>query len=84
MGSTGPFSFRSGAVAHDVMELGQECDRDWDEGIYHLYNGHFEPWLQGQNRHDLAELLSVVACVVAWIVPVVVILALVVWYVRRK
>jgi hypothetical protein len=32
----------------------------------------------------LGKLLSVVACIVAWIVPVVVILALVVWYVRRK
>jgi serine/threonine protein kinase len=51
----GPFTFRGGAAVHDVLELAQQCDKNWDDGVYHLYHGHLEPWLQGLNRHDLAS-----------------------------
>jgi len=50
----GPFAMRGGTIVHDLLELTQACDRNWDDGIYHLFNGHLEPWLEAQNRHDLA------------------------------
>jgi serine/threonine protein kinase len=49
-----PFAFRSGAVAYDASELALLCDQHWDDGIYHLYAGHLEAWLDSINRHDLA------------------------------
>jgi serine/threonine protein kinase len=52
--AAGPLAMRSGIVVHDVQELAQECDRNWEDGIYHLFNGHLEPWLEAQNRRDLA------------------------------
>ena len=49
-----PFTFRSGPSVHDASELALVCDQHWDDGIYHLYAGHLEPWLDSINRHDLA------------------------------
>lgn len=49
-----PFVFRAGAIAANLHELAQACDRHWDEAAEHLYNGEFEPWLTQMNRADLA------------------------------
>ncbi len=49
-----PFTFRAGPSVSDAAELAVLCDQYWDDGIYHLYHGHLEPWLDGINRHDLA------------------------------
>ena len=54
-GSSKPFTLRSGGHARDPHELALACDQDWEAGIYHLYQGHFEPWMQTQNRYDLAD-----------------------------
>jgi hypothetical protein len=54
VGPAGPFTFRNGAVVNDVLNLSRQCDKSWDDGVFHLYSGHLEPWLQGLNRHDLA------------------------------
>lgn len=51
---TAPFTLRSGKVAHDPTQLGLMCDAHWEDGVYHLYEGHFEPWLERHNRSDLA------------------------------
>ncbi len=50
-----PFTFRSGASVRDVDELAQNCERFWDDAVYHLYQGHFDPWLVAQSRADLAQ-----------------------------
>jgi len=52
--SAKPFTFRSGPIALDADELALLCDQHWEDGIYHLYAGHFEAWLDSVNRHDLA------------------------------
>jgi len=49
------FHFRSGETAKTVEELAQKAETHWDDGAYHLMQGHYEPWLRGQNRHDLAN-----------------------------
>lgn len=49
-----PFTFRSGPSVQDASELAITCDQYWEDGIYHLYQGHLEPWLDSINRHDLA------------------------------
>jgi serine/threonine protein kinase len=49
-----PFTFRAGPTALDADELALLCDQHWEDGIYHLYAGHFEAWLDSVNRHDLA------------------------------
>jgi|GEM_PF-899770 len=49
-----PFTFRAGPSALDADELALLCDQHWEDGIYHLYAGHFEAWLDSVNRHDLA------------------------------
>jgi len=49
-----PFTFRAGPAAFDADELALLCDQHWEDGIYHLYAGHFEAWLDSVNRHDLA------------------------------
>ena len=51
-----PFALRSGAVARTPQELGGICDQNWADGVFHLYQGHFEPWFQGINRYDLSSL----------------------------
>jgi len=53
-GAPKSFTFRSGAVVYDASELALVCDQNWDDGIYHLYAGHLEAWLDNINRHDLA------------------------------
>ena len=52
--TTQPFAIRSGPLADDATALALVCDDHWDDGLYHLYEGHFEPWLENQNRKDLA------------------------------
>ena len=49
-----PFTFRAGPSALNADELALLCDQHWEDGIYHLYAGHFEAWLDSVNRHDLA------------------------------
>ncbi|MCB0022569.1 MAG: protein kinase [Caldilinea sp.] len=49
-----PFTFRAGPAALDADELALLCDQHWEDGVYHLYAGHFEAWLDSVNRHDLA------------------------------
>lgn len=51
----GPFHFRSGDAANDIAELARIAETRWEDGVYHLYQGHLQAWLIGQNRHDLAE-----------------------------
>jgi serine/threonine protein kinase len=53
--ATGPFHFRSGDSANTIPELVQIAETKWGDGVYHLYQGHIETWLGGQNRHDLAD-----------------------------
>lgn len=50
-----PFTFRSGAFSRSVDELAQNCERFWQDGVFHLYNGQLEPWLIAQGRQDLAS-----------------------------
>ena len=52
----GPFHFRGGDTANNIDELAQKAEQHWDDGTYHLTQGHFEPWLRAQNRHDLATI----------------------------
>ncbi|MFB0535443.1 MAG: SUMF1/EgtB/PvdO family nonheme iron enzyme [Anaerolineae bacterium] len=50
-----PFHLRSGGVARTSEELAQLCDRHWDDGKYHLYQGDLERWLRtALFRTDLA------------------------------
>ncbi len=50
-----PFVFRAGAIAGNLHELAQACDKHWDEAVEHLYNGDFESWLNLAGRPDLAK-----------------------------
>jgi serine/threonine protein kinase len=52
--AAGPFHFRSGDTANTIPELAQKAEARWNDGVYHLYQGHLDAWLRGQNRHDLA------------------------------
>ena len=47
------FHSRSGQVAHDGLGLAAICDRDWEEGKYHLYRGDFEDRLRRWGRADM-------------------------------
>jgi len=51
----GPFHFRSGDAANNVAELARIAETRWEDGVHHLYQGHLQAWLIGQNRHDLGE-----------------------------
>lgn len=53
--ASAPFRFRSGEEARDLPELVSLCDRNWDDGGWHLMEGHFEPWLVGAGHDELAE-----------------------------
>jgi len=48
-----PFHFRGGAVARNVAELAQACDRHWEDGKFHLYRGDFQERLRKWGRADL-------------------------------
>jgi len=50
-----PFVFRAGAIAANLRELADACDRHWDEAVEHLLSGDFETWLMQSNRPDLAN-----------------------------
>ena len=50
-----PFNFRSGLSARNTLEISQACERSWDDGVYHLYQGDFEPWLQINGLHQVAQ-----------------------------
>jgi len=51
-----PFHFRSGAVAHDIAELVELCDRHWEDAKFHFYKQDFENWLRTSlHRHDLVS-----------------------------
>ncbi len=50
-----PFTFRSGAQAHDVRELVTLMDRDRGEAKEYLYSGDFATWLSQIGRADLAQ-----------------------------
>ncbi len=54
--AAGPFHFRGGDTANSVAELAEKAEAHWDDGTYHLTQGHFETWLRAQNRHDLATI----------------------------
>jgi hypothetical protein len=50
------FNFRSGASARNINELCQYADRYWNDGVYHLYNGDFERWLNAQGLAQYANM----------------------------
>ncbi len=51
-----PFHFRSGAVAHNLAELVELCDRHWEDARFHFYGQDFENWLRTSlHRHDLVS-----------------------------
>lgn len=50
-----PFVFRSGEKASTLQEFIQACYQHWDDAIWHLYNGDFEPWLNSIQEGALAE-----------------------------
>lgn len=50
-----PFVFRSGEKASNLQEFIQACYNQWDDAIWHLYNGDFEPWLNSIQEGALAE-----------------------------
>jgi serine/threonine protein kinase len=50
------FNFRSGASARNINELCQLADRYWNDGVYHLYNGDFERWLNAQGMAQHANM----------------------------
>ena len=50
-----PFVFRSGEKASNLTEFIHACYQHWDDAIWHLYNGDFEPWLNSIQEGALAE-----------------------------
>ena len=51
-----PFYFRSGAAAHNLAELVESCDRNWEDARFHFYRQDFENWLRTSlHRHDLVS-----------------------------
>jgi len=46
-----PFIFRSQKKARNLTELVQICYEDWDDGIWHLYQGDFEKWLAADSNY---------------------------------
>jgi serine/threonine protein kinase len=50
-----PFVFRGGGQARDLQELVRLCESKPQDAIWHLMNGHFEPWLTALGRADLAR-----------------------------
>jgi hypothetical protein len=50
-----PFVFRGGGQARDIPELVRLCEARPEDAIWHLRNGHFEPWLTALGRADLAR-----------------------------
>ncbi len=53
--ASGPFHFRSGDIANNIAEFVRIAETRWEDGVYHLYQGHLQTWLLGMNRHDLAD-----------------------------
>jgi len=50
-----PFVFRSGEKAANLQEFIQVCYQHWDDALWHLYQGDFEPWLISIQEGALAE-----------------------------
>ena len=49
-----PFKFRNGQEASSLLELVELCRSSRNDALYHFEGGHFEPWLDYIERHDLA------------------------------
>lgn len=49
-----PFVFRNRQVAYTIEELFLLCQQWPEDAIYHLTNGHFEPWLSYIGQENLA------------------------------
>ncbi|MCI0514833.1 bifunctional serine/threonine protein kinase/MFS transporter [candidate division KSB1 bacterium] len=52
---TDPFVFRSGSKAANLHEFIDACYQHWQDAIWHLYQGDFEPWLNSIQEGALAE-----------------------------
>ena len=51
------FKFASGKIAYSVERLCRLCqeEKEEEEAIYHLENGHIEQWLDFIGERELAE-----------------------------
>jgi len=47
--------FRGGGEAHDVLEFVRLCEAKPQDAMWHLENGHFEPWLISIGQAGLAQ-----------------------------
>ncbi len=54
--SFNPFIFRNGQKAATATQLIDICRVYTEDAAFHLFGGHFEPWLQYIQRPDLAEI----------------------------
>lgn len=50
-----PFYFRNGEVVDSITRLRVVCVQCRDDALYHLLNGHFEPWFRYIGREDLVS-----------------------------
>lgn len=50
-----PFVFRSGEKAATLQEFVNACYKQWDDALWHLYQGDFIPWLNSIQEGALAE-----------------------------
>jgi len=53
-----PFITRAGDRIETVADVAPTLcrgDRAWRDGMYHLYNGHFETWFRSLGRYDLVD-----------------------------
>lgn len=53
--TSNPFIFRNGMKANTILELVQFCEQFPADGIYHLTEGHFEPWLRDTGINAAVE-----------------------------
>jgi hypothetical protein len=53
--SHNPFVFRNGQKAYAVEDLARICREAPADALFHLLEGHFEPWLTYIGRDDLAQ-----------------------------
>ncbi|HID61662.1 MAG TPA: hypothetical protein EYP49_02775, partial [Anaerolineae bacterium] len=50
-----PYTMAPGLVAHNVEELVQICEQDWERAVSQLCNGYFETWLREIHQYGLAD-----------------------------
>jgi serine/threonine-protein kinase len=50
-----PYTLAPGLVAHNVEELVQLCERDWDRAVSQFCSGYFTTWLRQTHQHGLAD-----------------------------